>query len=237
VAVVAPRRRGRSPPGSVTVRRPSSGPLRVRRASADVAQLVAHHLAKVRVAGSSPVVRSGRRHRAAVSRPVQWPRRWSGREARQRPAKPCTRVRIPSPPRRSQDPAPTVSGTARAGPGVARQSRCPARRAQRAIGAAVARFPDTEEVTGSIPVSPTPTRRRRDRRPARARRHRADWDDDPAPPRAADGPDRAASRSGGAQAGPALRESGSAATVAGRGRSSRSPPAPPIVDPRLSRGG
>jgi hypothetical protein len=25
----------------------------------------------------------------------------------------------------------------------------------RAIGAAVARFPDTEEVTGSIPVSPT----------------------------------------------------------------------------------
>jgi hypothetical protein len=26
---------------------------------------------------------------------------------------------------------------------------------QRAIGAAVARFPDTEEVTGSIPVSPT----------------------------------------------------------------------------------
>src|SRR3712207_780831 len=27
-----------------------------------------------------------------------------------------------------------------------------------AIGAAVARFPDTEEVTGSIPVSPTSTR-------------------------------------------------------------------------------
>src|SRR5690606_27334394 len=48
---------------------------------------------------------------------------WRGREARQRPAKPYTRVRIPSPPR--------------------------------AIGAAVARFPDTEEVTGSIPVSPT----------------------------------------------------------------------------------
>src|SRR5690606_16363060 len=49
--------------------------------------------------------------------------RWVGREARQRPAKPYTRVRIPYPPR--------------------------------AIGAAVARFPDTEEVTGSIPVSPT----------------------------------------------------------------------------------
>ena len=29
--------------------------------------------------------------------------------------------------------------------------------APRAIGAAVARFPDTEEVTGSIPVSPTDT--------------------------------------------------------------------------------
>src|SRR5690606_18674225 len=49
------------------------------------------------------------------------------REARQRPAKPSTRVRIPSPPRSTG----------------------------RAIGAAVARFPDTEEVTGSIPVSPT----------------------------------------------------------------------------------
>src|SRR5699024_561320 len=59
---------------------------------ADVAQLVEHHLAKVRVAGSNPVVRS-----------------------------------IPPP-----------------------RPRTP-----RAIGAAVARFPDTEEVTGSIPVSPT----------------------------------------------------------------------------------
>ena len=49
--------------------------------------------------------------------------RWVGREARQRPAKPYTRVRIPYPPR--------------------------------AIGAGVARFLHTEEVTGSIPVSPT----------------------------------------------------------------------------------
>ena len=48
---------------------------------------------------------------------------WSGREARQRTANPCTRVQIPSPPR--------------------------------AIGAVGARFPDTEEVTGSNPVSPT----------------------------------------------------------------------------------
>src|SRR6476646_7741076 len=60
---------------------------------ADVAQLVAHHLAKVRVAGSNPVVRSKR------SRPSPGlPPRWDGREARQRPAKPCTRVRIPLPP-------------------------------------------------------------------------------------------------------------------------------------------
>jgi hypothetical protein len=59
---------------------------------ADVAQLVAHHLAKVRVAGSNPVIRSK----------VHWhqPQRWSGRVVRQRPAKPCTRVRFPSPPPR-----------------------------------------------------------------------------------------------------------------------------------------
>ena len=55
------------------------------------------------------------------------PWRWRGREARQRPAKPYTRVRIPSSP---------LATT-------------------RAIGAVVARFPDTEEVTGSNPVSPT----------------------------------------------------------------------------------
>ena len=66
--------------------------------------------------------------------------RWSGREARQRPAKPSTRVQIPSPPRLPR------STSAEEGP---------AARPGRAIGAAVARFPDTEEVTGSIPVSPT----------------------------------------------------------------------------------
>ena len=70
--------------------------------------------------------------------------RWSGREARQRPAKPSTRVQIPSPPR-----SPLRSTSAEEGP-VARPGR--------AIGAAVARFPDTEEVTGSIPVSPTEER-------------------------------------------------------------------------------
>ncbi len=92
------------------------------RCSADVAQLVEHHLAKVRVAGSNPVVRS-EGVSSLTTRPVL--HRWSGREARQRTANPCTRVQIPSPPR--------------------------------AAGAAVARFPDTEEVTGSIPVSPTRT--------------------------------------------------------------------------------
>ena len=99
------------------------------RMRADVAQLVEHHLAKVRVAGSNPVVRSERvspipaGSSASYSTGASRLSRWSGREARQRTANPCTRVQIPSPPR--------------------------------AIGAAVARFPDTEEVTGSIPVSPT----------------------------------------------------------------------------------
>jgi hypothetical protein len=42
---------------------------------ADVAQLVAHHLAKVRVAGSNPVVRSeARRLEEATEVSVEWPR-------------------------------------------------------------------------------------------------------------------------------------------------------------------
>src|SRR5580698_9624274 len=56
---------------------------------ADVAQLVEHHLAKVRVAGSNPVVRS----RGSVC-PCGGVAEW----LRQGPAKPCTRVRFPSPP-------------------------------------------------------------------------------------------------------------------------------------------
>ena len=83
-----------------------------------MAQLVEHHLAKVRVAGSSPVIRS--EEPGAPSPSISW---WVGREVRHRPAKPFTPVRIRYPPR--------------------------------AIGAAGARFPDTEEVTCSIPVSPT----------------------------------------------------------------------------------
>jgi hypothetical protein len=101
-----------------------SPPARRKRSRCGRGSVVEHHLAKVRVAGSNPVVRSETRHRFS---PVARLERWSGREARQRPAKPYTRVRIPSPPRITA----------------------------RAIGAAVARFPDTEEVTGSIPVSPT----------------------------------------------------------------------------------
>src|SRR5690606_24184988 len=62
--------------------------------------------------------------------------RWVGRAARQRPAKPYRRVRLPYPPHNS-----------------GRRLRWV--RSIWAIGAAVARFPDTEEVTGSNPVSPT----------------------------------------------------------------------------------
>jgi hypothetical protein len=61
------------------------------------------------------------------------PPRWVGREARQRTANPSTRVRIPYPPRTTYEHHPG------------------------AIGAVVARFLDTEEVTGSNPVSPTST--------------------------------------------------------------------------------
>ncbi len=87
--------------------------------NADVAQLVAHHLAKVRVASSSLVIRSDRSRAAMLGFVLRWLRprwqhrgetqygeasavsngaRWIGREARQRPAKPYTRVRIPYPP-------------------------------------------------------------------------------------------------------------------------------------------
>ena len=85
-----------------------------------MAQLVEYHLAKVRVAGSSPVVRSVARPTPDSSGPnlVGWPRGEAGA---------CKAVYTGS------NPVPT----------------------SRAIGAAVARFPDTEEVTGSIPVSPT----------------------------------------------------------------------------------
>ena len=95
------------------------------------------------VGSASPCQGEGREFESR--HPLEWElrphgrTRWRGREARQRPAKPYTRVRIPSPPHSP------LRLTTESGPVH------PAR----AIGAAVARFPDTEEVTGSIPVSPT----------------------------------------------------------------------------------
>jgi hypothetical protein len=56
-------------PGSATVltRTQERGVHKSRGEHADVAQLVAHHLAKVRVAGSNPVVRSVAVYRAWVA--------------------------------------------------------------------------------------------------------------------------------------------------------------------------
>jgi hypothetical protein len=106
--------------------------------NADVAQLVEHHLAKVDVASSNLVVRSQDTVTAKVLRnrvyTVGWPR---GEAAA------CKAVYTGS------NPVPTSVKTLVSGPG----------RMQGAIGAAVARFPDTEEVTGSIPVSPTKARK------------------------------------------------------------------------------
>ena len=87
-------------PGSATVlkarrpgRRARPGRLRARGRGS----VVEHHLAKVRVAGSNPVVRS--EWPEVIS---GWPRAIRGGMAewfRQGPAKPCTRVRFPLPPR------------------------------------------------------------------------------------------------------------------------------------------
>jgi hypothetical protein len=81
------------------------------------------------VGSASPCQGEGRGFESRHPLEVQshQPQRWSGRVVRQRPAKPCTRVRFPSPP-------PWFLG---------------------AISSAGERFPDTEEVTGSIPVSRT----------------------------------------------------------------------------------
>ncbi len=76
-----------------------SGSRKMKTKDADVAQLVEHHLAKVRVAGSNPVVRSesvSRKATALVRQALAW---WVGREARQRTANPCTPVQIRYPPR------------------------------------------------------------------------------------------------------------------------------------------
>jgi hypothetical protein len=90
-------------------------------AGADVAQLVEHHLAKVRVAGSSPVVRSER-----VSPNPSWGAVFPGGVAERRGNGLQIRVR-------------------------GFKSRLHLGR----LAQGLARFPDTEEVTGSNPVSPT----------------------------------------------------------------------------------
>ena len=100
---------------------------------ADVAQLVERHLAKVKVAGSRPVVRSGA---ASNGRPfsvhggvAEWFRRGS--------AKPFTPVRFRAPPRPTRR---VTSGSARA------------------LSSGGERFLDAEEVRGSNPLAPTGTR-------------------------------------------------------------------------------
>ena len=100
---------------------------RLQSARADVAQLVERNLAKVEVAGSSPVVRS----EAKIHLPstVEWPR---GEAAACKAA---------------------YTGSNPVSTSVQHHQQHP-----RAIGAVVARFLDTEEVTGSNPVSPTSTR-------------------------------------------------------------------------------
>ena len=104
--------------------------------------VVAHHLAKVRVASSNLVIRSSEVSRFSTSNRTPGgvaERRGSGLQSRAHGFES----------RRHLTHRGRLSGR------------------QRAIGAAVARFPDTEEVTGSIPVSPTT------RRPDRASRTRA----------------------------------------------------------------
>ena len=102
---------------------------------ANVAQLVEHNLAKVGVAGSNPVVRSKASGLVLEVAPPGRVAEW----LRQGTANPCTRVRFPPRPLTGFSFPSTHNFT---GTGDWRSL--------------VARFPDTEEVTGSSPVSPTP---------------------------------------------------------------------------------
>jgi len=86
--------------------------------------VVAHHLAKVRVASSNLVIRSVKSRGGVSQTVVVWPR---GEAAA------CKAV---------------YTGSNPVATSVERNENW-------AIGAVVARFPDTEEVTGSNPVSPT----------------------------------------------------------------------------------
>jgi hypothetical protein len=106
--------------------------------NADVAQLVEHHLAKVDVASSNLVVRSQDTVMALILRN----RRLHGGLAERRGSGLQSRIH---------------GFESRTHLGENHGFRL--YRMQWAIGAAVARFPDTEEVTGSIPVSPTRARK------------------------------------------------------------------------------
>ena|GEM_PF-4834203 len=108
-----------------------------RNRTADVAQLVEHHLAKVDVASSNLVVRSQGTVKASIPRNPAYTVGWPRGEAAA-----CKAVYTGS------NPVPTS----------VKAMSSSFRLDTWAIGAAVARFPDTEEVTGSIPVSPTRTR-------------------------------------------------------------------------------
>ena len=99
--------------------------------NADVAQLVEHHLAKVDVASSNLVVRS----QDTVTAMALTNRRLHGGLAERRGSGLQSRIHGFESRIHLQAEKPRFSTWA--------------------IGAAVARFPDTEEVTGSIPVSPT----------------------------------------------------------------------------------
>ena len=101
--------------------------------NAGIAQLVERNLAKVEVASSSLVVRSEGLPRSFFgTSTVGWPRG---------EATDCKSVYTGS--------NPVSTSIARSSPGMGSSGQ------SRAIGAVVARFLDTEEVTGSNPVSPT----------------------------------------------------------------------------------
>ena len=115
--------------GHVLLFHSHSGPVKRRRMQADIAQLVERNLAKVEVASSSLVVRSEglpRSFRNLHGGLAE--RRGNGLQIRLHGFKSRTHLR---------------------------QRSTPTQLKTWAIGAAVARFLDTEEVTGSNPVSPT----------------------------------------------------------------------------------
>ena len=75
---------------------------------ADMAQLVEHHLAKVGVAGSNPVVRSMNIRAGLLTSPALFVKWRDGQVVRQRPAKPSPPVRIRFSPPKTQRTASAV---------------------------------------------------------------------------------------------------------------------------------